>query len=228
MSKIQNIVTIDGPSGVGKSSVSRRVAAAIGFTYLDTGAMYRGVGWFFLQQGVQLDDIATMTEKLPELELDLLPAADEESDVGVLINGENVSDAIRTPEMAMVASKVSAVPVVRDILTKIQRGYGDKGSIVAEGRDTGTVVFPKAAYKFFLDAQPGERAKRRVVQLRERGVEADYKEILSMTLERDKNDSERVIAPLKKAEDAVRINTTEITVLQVVDEILRIIESKRG
>ena len=228
MSKIQNIVTIDGPSGVGKSSVSRRVAAAIGFTYLDTGAMYRGVGWFFLQQGVQLDDIATMTEKLPELELDLLPAADEESDVGVLINGENVSDAIRTPEMAMVASKVSAVPVVRDILTKIQRGYGDKGSIVAEGRDTGTVVFPKAAYKFFLDAQPGERAKRRVVQLRERGVEADYKEILSMTLERDKNDSERVIAPLKKAEDAVRIDTTEITVLQVVDEILRIIESKRG
>jgi len=228
MSKIQNIVTIDGPSGVGKSSVSRRVAAAIGFTYLDTGAMYRGVGWFFLQQGVQLDDVETMTEKLPELELDLLPAADEESDVGVLINGENVSDAIRTPEMAMVASKVSAVPVVRDILTKIQRGYGDKGNIVAEGRDTGTVVFPKAAYKFFLDAQPEERAKRRVMQLRERGVEADYKEILSMTQKRDKNDSERVIAPLKKAEDAVRIDTTEITVLQVVDEILRIIESKRG
>lgn len=228
MSKIQNIVTIDGPSGVGKSSVSRRVAAAIGFTYLDTGAMYRGVGWFFLQQGVQLNDVETMTEKLPDLELDLLPAADEESDVGVLINGENVSDAIRTPEMAMVASKVSAVPVVRDILTKIQRGYGDKGNIVAEGRDTGTVVFPKAAYKFFLDAQPEERAKRRVMQLREKGVEADYKEILSMTLERDKNDSERVIAPLKKAEDAVRIDTTEITVLQVVDEILRIIESKRG
>jgi len=228
MSKIQNIVTIDGPSGVGKSSVSRRVAAAIGFTYLDTGAMYRGVGWFFLQQGVQLDDVETMTEKLPELELNLLPAADEESDVGVLINGENVSDAIRTPEMAMVASKVSAVPVVRDILTKIQRGYGDKGNIVAEGRDTGTVVFPKAAYKFFLDAQPEERAKRRVMQLRERGVEADYKEILSMTQKRDKNDSERVIAPLKKAKDAVRIDTTEITVLQVVDEILRIIESKRG
>jgi cytidylate kinase len=228
MSKIQNIVTIDGPSGVGKSSVSRRVAAAIGFTYLDTGAMYRGVGWFFLQQGVQLNDVETMTEKLPDLELDLLPAADEESDVGVLINGENVSDAIRTPEMAMVASKVSAVPVVRDILTKIQRSYGDKGNIVAEGRDTGTVVFPKAAYKFFLDAQPEERAKRRVMQLREKGVEADYKEILSMTLERDKNDSERVIAPLKKAEDAVRIDTTEITVVQVVDEILRIIESKRG
>jgi cytidylate kinase len=227
MSEIQNIITIDGPAGVGKSSVSRMVAAATGFTYLDTGAMYRGVGWYFLQQGVHLDDVEAMSEKLANLQLDLLPAADEESDVGVLVNGENVSVAIRTPEMAMVASDVSAVPVVREILTQIQRSYGDKGNIVAEGRDTGTVVFPRAAYKFFLDAKPEERAKRRVMQLRERGVEADFKQILSMTLQRDKNDSERKIAPLKKAQDAVRIDTTEITVLQVVSEILRIVESKR-
>ncbi|MCP4337318.1 MAG: (d)CMP kinase [Desulfobulbaceae bacterium] len=228
MSEIQNIITIDGPAGVGKSSVSRMVAAATGFTYLDTGAMYRGVGWYFLQQGVQLDDVEAMSEKLANLQLDLLPAVDEESDVGVLVNGENVSVAIRTPEMAMVASDVSAVPVVREILTQIQRSYGDKGNIVAEGRDTGTVVFPRAAYKFFLDAKPEQRAKRRVTQLQERGVEADFKQILSMTLERDKNDSERKIAPLKKAKDAVGIDTTEITVLQVVDEILRIVESKRG
>lgn len=227
MSEIQNIITIDGPAGVGKSSVSRMVAAATGFTYLDTGAMYRGVGWYFLQQGVQLDDVEAMGEKLANLQLDLLPAADEKNDVGVLVNGENVSVAIRTPEMAMVASDVSAVPVVREILTQIQRSYGDKGNIVAEGRDTGTIVFPMAAYKFFLDAKPEERAKRRVMQLRERGVEADFKQILSMTLERDKNDSERKIAPLKKAQDAVRIDTTEITVLQVVSEILRIVESKR-
>lgn len=228
MSELQSIITIDGPAGVGKSSVSRKVAAATGFTYLDTGAMYRGVGWYFLQQGVSLDDAEAMSEKLANLELELLPAVDEESDVGVLVNGENVSDAIRTPEMAMVASDVSAVPVVRQILTKIQRSYGEKGNIVAEGRDTGTVVFPKAAYKFFLDAKPEERAKRRVTQLRERGVEADFKQILSMTQERDKNDSERTIAPLKKAKDAVHIDTTEITVLQVVHEILRIVESKRG
>jgi cytidylate kinase len=226
MSEIQNIITIDGPAGVGKSSVSRMVAAATGFTYLDTGAMYRGVGWYFLQQGVQLDDVEAMSEKLANLQLDLLPAADEESDVGVLVNGEDVSVAIRTPEMAMVASEVSAVPVVREVLTEIQRGYGDKGNIVAEGRDTGTVVFPRAAYKFFLDAKPEERAKRRVMQLRARGVEADFKQILSMTQERDKNDSERKIAPLKKAQDAVRIDTTEITVLQVVSEILRVVESK--
>lgn len=227
MSERQNIITIDGPAGVGKSSVSRMVAAATGFTYLDTGAMYRGVGWYFLQQGIQLDDVEGMSEKLANLQLDLLPAADEESDVGVLVNGENVSVAIRTPEMAMVASDVSAVPVVREILTQIQRSYGDKGNIVAEGRDIGTVVFPRAAYKFFLDAKPEERAKRRVVQLRERGVEADFKQILSMTLERDKNDSERKIAPLKKAQDAVGIDTSEITVLQVVSEILRIVEGKK-
>ena len=168
-----------------------------------------------------------LTEKLADMELQLLPAVDVESDVGVVVNGTDISDAIRTPEMAMVASKVSAIPVVRKILTQIQRGYGEKGNIVAEGRDTGTIVFPLAAYKFFLDAQPEERAKRRVMQLRERGIEADFKQILTMTLERDKNDSERAIAPLEKAHDAVRIDTTEITVLQVVDKILKIIK-KRG
>lgn len=228
MSEMQNIVTIDGPSGVGKSSVSRKVAAAIGFTYLDTGAMYRGVGWYCLQQGVALDDTGAIAEKLAKLELQLLPAADEESDVGVLINGENVTAAIRTPEMAMVASKVSAVPVVREILTEIQRSYGEKGNIVAEGRDTGTVVFPRAAYKFFLNAEPEERAKRRLLQLRARGVEADFKEILAMTFERDKNDSERVLAPLKMAEDACLIDTTRSTVAQVVNRILQAIDNKRG
>ena len=226
MSKKINIVTIDGPGGVGKSSVSRKTAAALGFTYLDTGAMYRGVGWYFLQQGVPLDNEQSMTEKLADMEMQLLPAVDEESDVGVVVNGTDISHVIRTPEMAMIASKVSAVPVVRKILTQIQRGYGDKGNIVAEGRDTGTIVFPLAAYKFFLDAQPEERARRRVMQLRERGMEADFKQILTMTLERDKNDSERAIAPLEKAYDAVRIDTTEITVLQVVDKILKIIKKK--
>jgi cytidylate kinase len=113
-------------------------------------------------------------------------------------------------------------------LTEIQQGYGEKGGIVAEGRDTGTVVFPKAAYKFFLDAQPEERAKRRVLQLQARGVAADFNEILTMTLERDQNDSQRAIAPLKKAEDAVLIETTTKTIAQVVDEILRTINRKKN
>lgn len=225
-SEKQNIITIDGPSGVGKSSVSRKIAAATGFTYLDTGAMYRGVGWYFLHHNVSFDDTGKMASELAKLKLELLPAADEESDVGVLVNGENVSVAIRSPEMAMVASRVSAIPVVREILTTIQRSYGEKGKIVAEGRDTGTIVFPRAAYKFFLDAQPGERAKRRVLQLQARGVPADFDQILSMTLERDKNDSERALAPLKKAPDAYGIDTTGITVQQVVEKILQIIAGK--
>ena len=228
MSEMQNIITIDGPAGVGKSSVSRKIAAATGFIYLDTGAMYRGVGLYVLQQGISLDDTKTIGEKLPDLELKLLPAADEESDVGVLINGENVTDAIRTQEMAMIASKVSALPVVREMLTRIQRGYGDNGSIVAEGRDTGTIVFPRAAYKFYLDAKPEERAKRRVLQCQARGVEADLQQILTLIIERDKNDSERTVAPLKKAQDAIRIDTTDLTVLEVVDEILRGIERKKA
>jgi cytidylate kinase len=227
MSDLQNIVTIDGPAGVGKSSVSRKVAAATGFTYLDTGAMYRAVGWYFLQQGINLEETEVIVEKLAALDLKLFPAADEESDVGVFLNGEEVTDAIRTAEMAMVASQVSALPVVRQVLTEIQRSYGEKGGIVAEGRDTGTVVFPRAAYKFFLDARPEERAKRRVLQLQARGVVADFNEILTMTLERDKNDSQRVVAPLKKAEDAVLIETTKKTIPQVVGEILRVIEERK-
>lgn len=226
MSEIQNIVTIDGPSGVGKSSVSRRVAAATGFTYLDTGAMYRGVGLYFLRQGVDLDNSERIAEKLTRLDMVLLPASDRDSDVGVVVNGENVTEAIRTPEMAMVASRVSALPEVRKVLTEIQRSYGDKGNIVAEGRDTGTVVFPKAAYKFFLDAEPQERARRRVLQLQAKGKEADFEQILAMTLLRDKNDSERAVAPLLMAPDATFINTTEITIDQVVDRILQAMESK--
>ena len=228
MSEMQNIITIDGPAGVGKSSVSRKIATATGFIYLDTGAMYRGVGLYVLQQGISLDDTKSIAEKLPDLELKLLPAADENSDVGVLINGEDVTDAIRTQEMAMVASNISALPVVREMLTRIQRKYGDNGSIVAEGRDMGTVVFPRAAYKFYLDAKPEERAKRRVLQSHARGVEADLQKILTLIIERDKNDSERQLAPLKKAQDAILIDTTDLSVQEVVEEILRGIKRKKA
>ena len=225
MSDKQNIITIDGPAGVGKSTVSRKVAAATGFTYLDTGAMYRGVGLYLEQQGIDPDDTETVVKNLENLDLKLTPAADETSDVGVKVNGEDVSEAIRTAEMAMVASRVSAIPAVRNILTKMQRGYGTQGKIVAEGRDVGTVVFANGEFKFFLDGEPEERARRRVEQLRANGVEADFDQILAMTRERDKNDSEREIAPLKQALDAVRIDTTRISVEEVVSTILRTIES---
>ena len=216
MSEKKNIITIDGPSGVGKSTISRMVATATGFTYLDTGAMYRAVGLFLSRLNVDLDDTATIRKKLESLRLELNPAPDEQSDVQVLVNGEDVSNAIRTPEMAMVASRVSANKTVRDILTEIQKSYGKYGKVIAEGRDTGTVVFPGASCKFFLDARPEERARRRVEQLRKNGGEANFERILAMTLERDHNDRNRAIAPLKQAEDAILVDTTEIGIEEVV------------
>ncbi|MBW2658410.1 MAG: (d)CMP kinase [Deltaproteobacteria bacterium] len=226
MSKEQNIITIDGPAGVGKSTVSRMVAAATAYTYLDTGAMYRAVGLYLDGQSVDLDDLPAVSRSLEELKIELFPAADALSDIRVLLNGEDVSETIRTPAVAMIASRVSALSAVRDNLTKMQWAIGKKGRVVAEGRDIGTVVFPAARYKFFLDALPEERARRRVEQLRARGVEVDEVEILAMTLERDRNDRERELAPLRQAEDAVKVDTTDISIDQVVEKILQEISIK--
>lgn len=228
MSERQDIVTIDGPSGVGKSTISRRTAAALGFTYLDTGAMYRAVAWFLDSEGVDVTDEAAVEKSIDSLEIELLPAADENSDVGVRVAGKDVSREIRMPEMSMVASRVSALSVVRKRLTAMQQEMGSKGNIVAEGRDTGTVVFPGAAYKFYLDADPGERARRRVAQLREKGEVQDEAKVLAMIRERDKNDSERELAPLTIAEDAVVIDTTTISIDEVGKAILDSIRKKQG
>lgn len=219
MSEKQNIVTIDGPAGVGKSTVSKQIASLLGFTYLDTGAMYRGVGLYLQKESVDLTDAAKIKDVLDFLDLQLIPAQHDNDDVGVILNGEDVSRVIRSPEMAMVASEVSAIPVVREVLTKIQKSYGSSGKIVAEGRDTGTVVFPKAAHKFYLDAQPEERARRRFSQLHDKGVDADYQELLDMIIARDKNDTERTLAPLKQAHDALLVDTTSITIEQVVSVV---------
>ncbi len=228
MSEKKHIITIDGPSGVGKSTVSKKVAAATGFAYLDTGAMYRAAGLYLMRHAVDFDKEEEISKVLKTLNFNLVPAVNEQSDVGVSINGEDVSKAIRTPEMAMIASRISAIPLVRNILTEIQQEYGRKGRIVAEGRDTGTVVFPDAAHKFFLDAKPEERARRRVEQLHKNGVAASLQQILEMTLERDNNDRNRSIAPLKQAADAFFIDTTEITLEAVVFTILNEIAKKDG
>lgn len=220
-----SIITIDGPSGVGKSTVSRRVAGLMGYTYLDTGAMYRAVGLFLERKGVDINSNEAISHCLEDLKLELLPSVDELSDVCVVLNGKDVSGVIRTPEAAMVASRVSAIPVVREKLTEMQRYLGSKGGVVAEGRDTGTVVFPTADHKFFLDADPGERTRRRVSQLRERGVEVDEREILALTLERDKNDTERDIAPLRQAEDALRIDSTNMTIEEVIAKVVKKIKT---
>ncbi len=222
----KEIVTLDGPSGVGKSTISRKIAASLAYTYLDTGAMYRAVGLHLLTQGVDMADSDQVAENLHNFSIRLLPAEKENDDTGVVLNGENVSRKIRTAEISMLASKISSLPVVRDKLTKMQREIGSMGKIVAEGRDVGTVVFPDAAYKFFLDADIRERARRRVRQLSMQQVLENEDYILEMMRKRDKDDSERTVAPLKMADDAFFIDTTNKTIEEVCSLILNNIKEK--
>ncbi len=224
MSGHKPIVTIDGPSGGGKSTVSRLLAAKLQFTYLDTGAMYRAVAYQCREQGIDPDDNARVTNLLSMLRITLLPPDPGEDDVRVLINDREVGTSLRTPEMGMLASRVSAMPLVRASLTGMQQEMGAAGYIVAEGRDTGTVVFPQAAWKFFLDASPEVRAHRRAAQLRSKGMEVDEQALLQQIVQRDKEDSERSIAPLMAAADAHIIDSTGLDVAEVVNLMLRIIQ----
>lgn len=217
------VVTIDGPSGVGKSTISRRVAAGLGFTYLDTGAMYRAVALKCRMAGIDVTDEGAVAEILPALDLQLLPARSEGEEARVMLDGVEVSDRIRTPEISMLASAVSALRPVRTRLTRMQQVMGARGKIVAEGRDTGTVVFPGAAWKIYLDATSEERARRRVRQLKERGEEVDAEEILAQIVRRDRDDSERTIAPLRAAPDAVHIDSTGLSADEVVARVLAVV-----
>jgi CMP/dCMP kinase len=219
-----DIITIDGPSGSGKSTISRLVAARLGYTFLDTGAMYRAVGYKAKRLGIALEDGEALTRLLEDIDLVLAPG---DGDTKVILDHEDISLQIRTAEMGLVASKVSAQPVVRRKLTEMQRRMGSKGGVVAEGRDTGTVVFPAALHKFFLDAAPAERARRRCQQLREKGQQADEQEILAQIIKRDKDDSDRALAPLKAAADAVIIDTSLLTIDEVVSLMLRHIAKTR-
>lgn len=207
------IVTIDGPSGAGKSTISQLLAARLDYTYLDTGAMYRAVGLKMERTATPGDDEPALRKLLAGIKLSLLAAGGA---TRVILDGEDVSEAIRTPEMSMVASKVSAIPAVREKLTLLQREIGGRGRVVAEGRDMGTVVFPRAAWKFFLDATPTERARRRVQQLREKGQLVDEAETLALIIKRDQADSSRALAPLKPAADSVIIDSSRMTIEEVV------------
>lgn len=207
------IVTIDGPSGAGKSTISQTLAANLGYAYLDTGAMYRAVGLQMERSGIDGDDTAALGQLLADIDLQLKADGGE---TRVFLDGEDVSGLIRTPEMSMVASRVSAIPAVREKLTQLQREIGNRGQIVAEGRDMGTVVFPQAAWKFFLDATPAERARRRVLQLREKGQQVDEQETLQLIVERDRADSSRALAPLKPAKEALIVDSSNMTIDEVV------------
>ncbi|KPJ99473.1 MAG: cytidylate kinase [Desulfobacterales bacterium SG8_35] len=218
----KNIITIDGPSGAGKSTISKLLAAKLHYTYLDTGAMYRVVALQVERRGLDLEaeNAGKKLEQLLET-LDMTMAPGEEGqETRVFLEGQDVSDAIRTPEMAMLASRVSAEPQVRKKLTEMQRAIGNRDTIVAEGRDMGTIVFPDAKYKFFLDATPEERALRRQKQLREKGLKVDYEELLVQIRKRDLDDSSRALAPLRPAADAIVIDSSEMSINEVVSFML--------
>ena len=229
--KMTHLVTIDGPAGVGKSSVARILAQQLHFIYLDTGAMYRAIAYLFsLQQkkstSAVLDEAKAMANLCAKLSMELLPPLIGEEYGRVQVNGMVLEDELRTEEIGNLASRLSALPVVRTSLTNMQRQMGKKGGLVAEGRDTGTVVFPHATWKFFLDAQAEVRARRRVKQLQGQGKEVDEAALFSALMERDHNDRNRAIAPLQPAEDALVLDTTNLGMNEVVQLMLNYIQQR--
>ncbi len=223
----QPIIAIDGPAGAGKSTVARIVAQKLGLLYLDTGAMYRAVTWLLLESGIDLEDQATIAEVVTQAQIQLLPSSDSQKPVLVKINGEDVTQIIRTAKVTAHVSSVSQLPCVRQVLVAQQRKWGETGGVVAEGRDIGTNVFPQAELKIFLTASVSQRAERRWQDLQERGEnEITLKELMKKIEQRDSLDSSRSLAPLCKADSAIEINTDKLTIEQVVEEIVRLYSNK--
>jgi len=214
------IITIDGPAGAGKSTVSKLLARRLNYFYLDTGAMYRAVALRAQREGVDPNDEGALEKLCQRLEISF---QEDREGQRVLCQGEDVTERIRDPEIGWLASTVSMKRPVREALVRMQRKIGSWGKIVAEGRDTGTVVFPRAKYKFFLSADPQERARRRCRELAARGLAANLKEIEREMKERDEQDSSRQLAPLRPAADARAINSTGLTPEEVVERMLEII-----
>jgi len=218
------IITVDGPAGSGKSTVSRILAERISYIYLDTGLLYRAVAYRAMQRGIFIEDDEALRELCDDISI---PFETDNGNMKVLIDGEDVSDRVRTEEIGMLASAVSAVSAVRDALLLPQRNAGRYGGIVAEGRDMGTVVFPGADIKFFLDADADERARRRYSQLMENGVNVNLVEIKRGLEARDYQDMQREIAPLKPAGDSLVIDTTGIDVEGVIEKMTIMVEKVR-
>lgn len=221
------IIAIDGPSGAGKSSVSVAVAERLGFSCLDTGAMYRSIAWFAVQEGVPFDDSERLGMIAATKPIDFIHEEGNPKPVGVTIDGVEVTREIRTAEIDRAVSPVSAVPSVRDSLVDQQRRIGHAGNYVVEGRDIGTVVFPDAFLKVYLTASDEVRAERRVAQNHERGVgSTDFETVLADIKRRDEYDSSREESPLKPADDALVIDTSEMSFVQVVDKVCALAQEK--
>ena len=213
--KMGKVIAVDGPAGAGKSTVSKIVAAKLGFTYIDTGAMYRAVGMKLLQSGKTLTE-KNLTEIVDDIEIKLDESAK------VFLDGVDVTKEIRTPEVSKLASDVSKYGFVRKKLTELQREMATAGSVIMDGRDIGTQVLPNADVKIFLTASLHERARRRFEELKAKGQAVTFDAVENEIAARDKQDSEREIAPLAKADDAILIDSTNMTVDEVVEKILEL------
>ena len=219
-------VAIDGPAGAGKSTMAKRVAKELGYLYVDTGAIYRTVGYHMWLMGIGPKDADGIRRCLDDVNIEI--RHEEDGVQHMILNGQDVTGEIRTPEMSRYASGVSAQKCVRDYLLDMQRKFARKHNVVMDGRDIGTVVLPNAQVKIFLTASPEERAKRRFEELTAKGETVRYEEVLKDMKARDKQDTERAIAPLRAAPDAVKLDTSGNTIEQSVEQILSIVRGKTG
>ena len=216
-------IAIDGPAGAGKSTIAKQVAAKKGYIYVDTGAMYRAMALYLYRNGIDADDSAAISSRCnePDITIEYRDGVQV-----VLLDGENVNSLLRTPQVSDMASRSSVNPDVRAKLLSLQQELARKENVVMDGRDIGTVVLPNAQVKIFLTARVGVRAKRRYLELLEKGEKAELSEITAQIIERDERDMNRPVAPLKQAEDAVLVDTSDLTIDEVVAKILSIIEEK--
>ncbi len=217
-------IAIDGPSGSGKSTIAKLVAKETGFLYVDTGAIYRTVGLFAKKNNIDPKDEKTLSEHLDEVDIQLRWVDGVQH---IFLSGEDVSDDIRTPEMSMYASNVSALGAVRAFLLEMQRDFARKNNVIMDGRDIGTVVLPDADVKIFMFACVEARAKRRYKELLEKGKDVTYEDVLSDMVQRDKNDSERALAPCVPAEDAIMLDNSEMSVEENVRKVVELVNEKK-
>ena len=217
-------IAIDGPSGAGKSTLARRLATTLRFLYVDTGAIYRTIAYYAYANHLDPADEAAVLAALPNIRIEL--CHDAEGLQRMILNGEDVTDAIRLPQISQYASVVSAYPGVRAFLLEMQRDFARKGSVIMDGRDIGTVVLPQADVKIFLTASPEARARRRCLELEQRGTPEPFDQVLSEIQQRDWDDSHRETAPLRQAEDAVVVDTTELNFEESLAALLTVVRGK--
>lgn len=218
-------IAIDGPSGAGKSSVAKAVAARLGIVYVDTGALYRTVGYYVRSRGVARTDIGGIVNCLPQIKIEVRY---ENGAQHVYLNGEDLGDRIREPEISMYASAVSAVPAVRSFLLDTQRDIAAKNSVIMDGRDIGTVILPNADVKIFMTASDEARAKRRTLELQAKGMDVKFDDVLREMRERDHNDSTREVAPAIAAKDATVLDNSGMTVEESADAVIALVKQKTG